>query len=144
HGTAGLQTRGQSTRSVSSAWQLRPSACRIPTLEKPTAFRAVRQERRSIMPPNFRREAMRDIRSCTAHYLTTVLLTSVSWCECCAQPPLSTGECSQFAPLRPFTDEELSQREARVLYGLGVRYQHQDRLLEALGAFEEAREQDPQ
>ncbi len=48
-----------------------------------------------------------------------------------------------FVPLRPQTREELARREARMLYGLGLLRQHEDRLVEATRTFEDALHLDP-
>ena len=43
-----------------------------------------------------------------------------------------------FVPLRPLTREDLARREALELYAIGLLQQHDDRLIEATGTFEEA------
>jgi tetratricopeptide (TPR) repeat protein len=54
-----------------------------------------------------------------------------------AEPP------ARQAPLKPATRQELDHVEALKLYGLGVMREHQNRLIEALRTFEEARRLDP-
>ncbi len=48
------------------------------------------------------------------------------------------------APLKPATRQELDRLEAVKLYGLGVVREHQNRLLDAMRTFEEARRYDPE
>jgi tetratricopeptide (TPR) repeat protein len=56
----------------------------------------------------------------------------------------SADQPSPLVPVRPFTREEVRQREARELYGLGLLRQREDRLVEATRIFEEALQLDPQ
>ncbi|HLJ92360.1 MAG TPA: tetratricopeptide repeat protein [Gemmataceae bacterium] len=53
-------------------------------------------------------------------------------------------EWKPFVPLRPQTREDLARREARKLYGLGLLREHEDRLIEATHAFEDALHLDPE
>jgi tetratricopeptide (TPR) repeat protein len=61
-----------------------------------------------------------------------------------AHNPSGIESPAPYVPLRAQTREELARREARKLYGLGLLRQHQDRLLEATRAFEEALRLDPE
>jgi tetratricopeptide (TPR) repeat protein len=47
-------------------------------------------------------------------------------------------------PRKPFTKEAINRREAQRLYGAGVLYERQNRLVEALRAFERAQRLDPE
>jgi tetratricopeptide (TPR) repeat protein len=49
-----------------------------------------------------------------------------------------------FTPARPETREELNRREALKLYGLGVFHEHENRLLAAVRAYEDASRLDPE
>src|SRR5262245_60721828 len=71
--------------------------------------------------------------------VAAVLLAAVGL----AQSPPLTDPPAEHKPLRPWTKEELARREARVLYGLGLLRQQNDRLLEATRLLEEARALDP-
>jgi tetratricopeptide (TPR) repeat protein len=71
------------------------------------------------------------------------LLLATSWMTVRAQHPLLVDPPSPLTPLRPQTKQELAHREALELYGLGMFRQHQDRLVDAMHLFEEARTLDP-
>jgi tetratricopeptide (TPR) repeat protein len=61
-----------------------------------------------------------------------------------AEQPSLENPSDTFVPLRPRTQQELAQREALTLYGLGYLRQREDRLIEAMHLFEEALQLDPQ
>jgi tetratricopeptide (TPR) repeat protein len=60
-----------------------------------------------------------------------------------AQGPVSDRP-EPFTPARPETREELNRREALKLYGLGVFHEHDNRLLAAVRAYEDAARLDPE
>ncbi len=60
-----------------------------------------------------------------------------------AQGPVSDRP-EPFTPARPETREELNRREALILYGLGVFHEHDNRLLAAVRAYEDATRLDPE
>lgn len=60
-----------------------------------------------------------------------------------AQGPVSDRP-EPFTPARPETREQLNRREAVTLYGLGALHEHNNRLLEAVRAYEGAARLDPE
>lgn len=78
-------------------------------------------------------------------YLLALLLVLVlSGRECRAQELYPEDRPTVLVPLKPETRAESDRREARKLFARALLKQQEDRLLDALGDFEKARQLDPQ
>ncbi len=60
-----------------------------------------------------------------------------------AQAPFAEDRPAPYVPLRPTTRQELDRRDSLKQYVLGLLLEHEDQLLEALKAFQEAARLDP-